>query len=911
MGFRQIVMPNIPAKDRIVDALDRAGAHAPFLNRLIEADPDLVAELEAGDFSRRFSDFLRRLEPVEGNPMQQLRRNRQKLALYTAIGDLAGAFALEDTVQLLSDFADYALDAAIAAAFEERMPGEEPAGFAAIALGKHGSRELNYSSDIDLLFLFDPETMPRKPMEEAQQAAVRIGRRVAEILNQRTGDGYVFRVDLRLRPSPEVTPIVLTIGAAIAHYETSAEPWERAVFIRARAAAGDIALGQGFLDAIQPFVWRRSLDFGAIRAIRAMSHRIRDHYAQGQKFGPGFDLKRGRGGIREIEFSAQIHQLIHGGREPELRAPATLDALSVLGEAGHIAAEDSVQLAAAYRLFRTIEHRLQMIEDQQTHSLPTDRAALDQVARLHGMADGENLLESLSGPVDYVGTLYDQLDDERQERLPGDQDRLERELKQYGFAGPRDARLRIEGWRAGRLRSTQSSVAREALEAVLPSLVSEMGKSPDPTGVINRFDVLLDRMPSAVNLFRLLEARPGLSHMLVAVLSHAPALADELARHAELFDGLIDATALDPPEPLDELTELLESRSASADYQRRLDNMRRLVGEERFALGVQLIEGRSDPLDVAAGYSRVAEAAVRILTDAAVAEFESVHGRIDGCELVILALGRLGGEALTYASDLDLVYLFTGDHSAQSDGERPLGATSYFQRLAQRVTAALSVPTAAGPLYEIDTRLRPSGAQGLLAVSFDSFETYHRDNAWTWEHMALARARPVYGSQGAQDALRGMIAAILRREREPAPLIADIRKMREGITDHKPAAGPFDVKLIEGGLVDLEFCVHLVQLRDHAGLDPRLAKAIAALVAAGSLDAGLGAAHDLLTRMLVTLRLVAPTSKNIDKASRELVARRCGKADWDELLADYARARQCVTREWHRLAMIQQQGDRA
>jgi len=898
-------MTKTPTKDPTDEALRRASEYAPFLDRLIDANPEFVARIETDQLSPSFEDFSRYLEQVQGNPMPALRRNRQKLALYTAIGDLSGQFSLEETVGLLSDFADYALDEAITAAFDERVPGAGTAGFAVIALGKHGSRELNYSSDIDLLFLFDPETMPCRPKEEPQQAAVRLGRRVVEILNERTGDGYVFRVDLRLRPSPEVTPIVLTIGAAIAHYETSAEPWERAVFIRGRAAAGDIALGQQFLDAIHPFVWRRSLDFGAIRAIRAMSHRIRDHYAQGQAFGPGFDLKRGRGGIREIEFYAQIHQLIHGGREPELRAPATLDALSVLGDAGQIAADDSARLADAYRLYRTIEHRLQMIEDQQTHSLPTDDAALDQVARLHGMEGGASLLEMLSGPVAYVGTLYDQLDDERQERLPSDQDRLEQSLKECGFAEPNDARRRIDGWRAGRLRVTQSPVAREALEAVLPSLVAEMGKSPDPIGVINRFDVLLDRMPSAVNLFRLLEARPGLSHLLVAVLSHAPALADELARNAVLFDGLIDATALDPPEPLDELTALLEARSASSDYQLRLDRMRQLVGEERFALGVQLIEGRSDPLDVAAGYSRVAEAAIRVLADAAVAEFKNVHGRIGGCELVILALGRLGGEALTHASDLDLVYLFTGDHSARSDGERPLGATSYFQRLTQRVTAALSVPTAAGPLYEIDTRLRPSGAQGLLAVSFDSFAAYHRDNAWTWEHMALARARPVYGSQGARDVLQEMISAILHREREAEPLIADIRKMREDVAKHKPAAGPFDVKLVDGGLVDLEFCVHLVQLRDHIGLQPQLSKAIAGLAAGGLVDPGLGAAHDLLTRMLVTLRLVAPTSKNIDTASRELLALRCGAADWESLLADYAKARQCVTSEWRRLAKIQ------
>lgn len=902
-------MTQTDEKTRIAAALDRASAHAPFLRRLIARHTEFASDIAAGSLSPHFSDFRTRLVQDYSDVARALRIDRQKLALQTAIGDLSGTFDLVETVTLLSDFADYALEEAIRAAFAERLPDCAPAGFVAIALGKHGSRELNYSSDIDIVFLFDPETLPCRAKEDPQQSAIRIGRRVVQLLHDHTGDGYVFRVDLRLRPSPEITPIALSIGAAIAHYESNAELWERAVYIRGRAVAGDIDLGQRFLKAIEPFVWRRSLDFGAIKAIRAMSHRIRDHYAQGQAFGPGYDLKRGRGGIREIEFYAQVHQLIHGGRDPALRTPATLDALSALAEHEHIAPSDAERLADAYRLFRTVEHRLQMIEDQQTHSLPEDAAALDEVARLDGREDGAALLERLAEPVAYVGALYDQLEDDRGDRLTTDRELLEIALERAGFPVPGDARRRIEGWRAGRLRSTQSSVAREALEAVLPALIVEMGRSPDPIGAINRFDVLLDRLPSAVNLFNLLEARPGLGRLLVDVLSHAPALADELARHAELFDGLIDATALDPPEPLNELVDVLRARSTADDYQVTLDRMRQLVGEERFALGVQLIDGRSDPLDVAGGYARVAEAALTVLADAAIAEFEAVHGTIKGCDLVILALGRLGGEALTHASDLDLVYLFTGDHAAQSDGDRPLGATTYFQRLAQRVTAALSVPTAAGPLYEVDTRLRPSGAQGLLAVSFDSFAAYHRDNAWTWEHMALARARPVYGPPAACEKLSAMIGEILAREREPAKLVADARAMRAEIAEHKPPVGPYDVKLVEGGLVDLEFCVHLLQLRERIGLHPQLPRAVAELIQAGLVDPALAEAHDLLTRILVTLRLVAPSSQTIAEASLALVAQRCGKENWDALVADYDRARQCVRSEWHRLALIQDEGD--
>jgi [glutamine synthetase] adenylyltransferase / [glutamine synthetase]-adenylyl-L-tyrosine phosphorylase len=376
-----------------------------------------------------------------------LRRERTATAVALAIGDLAGELTLEDVVSSLSDLADRAVDAAVASAIAERVPGAAPEGFVVIALGKHGSRELNYSSDIDVIFLYDPPRLPRRGRDDPAQAAVRIGQRVIELLQKRDAEGYVFRVDLRLRPSPEVTPVALPVDAAISHYESSALPWERAAFVRARVVGGDHALGRYFLDAIHPFIWRRSLDFGAVGALQAITGRIRDHYAEGQAFGPGYDLKRGRGGIREIEFYAHMHQLIHGGREPELRAPATLDALAALAEAGRIPRAEAAALASAYRLLRTIEHRLQMVEDRQTHSLPADRAALDNVARLHGLASGAELLAAIEPSVTEVAATYDQLASGDARALPQAPDRLEASLERAGFADPAAARKRVEHWR--------------------------------------------------------------------------------------------------------------------------------------------------------------------------------------------------------------------------------------------------------------------------------------------------------------------------------------------------------------------------------------------------------------------------------------------------------------------------------
>ncbi|HEU4957419.1 MAG TPA: bifunctional [glutamine synthetase] adenylyltransferase/[glutamine synthetase]-adenylyl-L-tyrosine phosphorylase [Sphingomicrobium sp.] len=877
------------------EAVGRAEANAPFLRMAIATFPAIAAcFVEEGGQAA-----VDRALSLDGDSVaEQLRRRRHALALAVALADISGERSLEWVTATLSDFADSAMDEAIRSAMLERVPDEEPKGLAVLALGKLGSRELNYSSDVDLVLLFNPATLPRRPRDEPGEAAVRYGRRFIELLQQRTHDGYVARVDLRLRPSPEVTPIVLPAGAAISYYESSALPWERAAFIRARAAAGDLELGRSFLQEIRPFIWRRALDFGAIQEIRDISLRIRDHYAQGQAFGPGYDLKRGRGGIREAEFFTQVQQLVHGGREPELRAPATLDALDALAKAGRLEAAVAKDIGNAYRALRTAEHRIQMIEDRQEHRLPSSPDALEAIARLNGSENSAAFLASLAPHVEAVGLQFDALVSEREEQLSNDPDILRGELTRMGFEEVDEAQRLIADWRSGRARSLRSPPARAAFETMLPTLMRSVASGPDPIRSLNRFGDIIDKLSSGVNLYRLLGARPKLADLLALILAHAEPLAEQLGRRPTLLDGLIDESSFAPPPDAAELAGMFLAAVHGEPFDIALDRLRRMVGERRFALGVQLLAAHRDPIVIAEAYSDLAEAAIVALTELVSNEFARTHGKVPGGELVVLGLGRLGGRALTHASDLDLIYLFDSPQGAQSDGAKPLPATDYYNRLASRIGAALGTPTAAGPLYDVDTRLRPQGAQGMLAVSFAAFEAYQRQEAWTWEHMALCRARPLTGSNESREKVRQLICSILETPGDAARIRADAAAMRDEMARHKPPAGPLDIKLGPGGLVDLEFAVHTLQLTTRIGLDPRLEVALAALVERGLIDEGADPDLRLLSRMLVVLRLVGSKGMEPAEESRELVAGLCGYQDWPSLLAAIEGARQRIAARW-------------
>jgi glutamate-ammonia-ligase adenylyltransferase len=893
-------------------ALDRARAHAPFLARALERQPELAALLAAGEGEAALT--WAKAQGQHPDTEVALRRERLALAAALAVGDLAGALPLARVVGELTGFADRALDRAIRTAIAERTGADSTTGFIALALGKQGAGELNYSSDIDPIFLYDRERLPRRASDDPGEAAQRYARRIVSLLSGNTDEGYALRVDLRLRPASEISPLCVPVGAALAHYQGQALAWERAAFTRARAAAGDVAAGEDFLAAIRPFVWRGQLDFGAIEEISALTHRIRDSHAGPPAPGPHFDVKRGRGGIREIEFYAQTHQLIHGGRDLSLRARGTRAALDALAAAGWIAPENALTLGAAYDRLRDVEHRLQMVNDRQTHALP-EGAALDNVAQLDGLADGAALVAELTELTGRTARIYEQLIGARS-AAPAPAaaaSDLAQELAALGFEEPETLAERIEGWRDGRHAAIRSPQALAAWDRLAPALIRAMAASDDPMRAINRWERILERVPSAITTFRLLDARPDLTQRLVAALTLAPVLSDELARKPELLDTLVDRYALELPGDSAAIMARMRGAAVRDDYEALLDAIRVVTGEIRFALGIQLIEGLADPLDIARALSRTAEAALQLAADATAQEFAAKHGRIAGSELLILGLGRLGGGALTHASDLDIVYLFTGDFAAQSDGPRPLGGTVYYNRLASRVSAALSVPTAQGALYEVDTRLRPQGNQGPLAVSCEAFGKYQREAAWTWEHMALTRARVLYGSQAARAGLGAVLDEVLHAPRDKAMLRDAVLSMRSEMARHKQPGGPIDAKLMRGGLVDCEFLVHYLQLKgETAGgaplaeaqplaLAPDLAVALGGLVAAGLLPADLAQPHALMSRMLVAGRLLAPDGREPPPSAARALARACGFESYAALLEGFGAARLSVAQAWKQI----------
>jgi [glutamine synthetase] adenylyltransferase / [glutamine synthetase]-adenylyl-L-tyrosine phosphorylase len=825
--------------------------NSPFLTQCCLAEPAFVRELVEAGPDRAFA----RIKAALGAPdlwarersalMAELRRLRRRAALLIAIADVANLWPLEKVTRSLSDVAEGALEAAVrhllaaAAAGGEIEPaggdpagGDDPAhgsGFIVLGMGKLGAFELNYSSDIDLILLYDAERVRYRGRRSEQHFFNRLAQDLVRIISERTEDGYVFRTDLRLRPDPGSTPPVVALEAALIYYESAGQNWERAALIKARPVAGDRRAGAEFLAELTPFLWRRHLDFAAIQDIHSIKRQIDAHRGGGVSKVAGHDVKLGRGGIREIEFFAQTQQLIWGGRVPSLRESATCDALAALARVGRITEEAACELTRCYGFLRRVEHRLQMVNDAQTHTLPDDAAGLDHIARFLGFAGRDDFADAMRGTLGTVEGHYARLFEEAPTLsaegnlvftgIEDDPETLET-VRRLGFSDPVAVSSIVRGWHHGRYRAMRSQRARELMTELIPTLLREFGVAANPDGAFVNFDRFLARIPAGVQLLSLFANNPPLMALVAEIMGTGPRLADEVTRRPNLLDFVLEPGFFDAPPSRAQLHDDLEALLARANhYEDVLSLARRWVAERRFQIGVQLLRRRLDGEAAGAAFSDVADAALSCLLPQVTAEFARSHGAVPGGGLVVLGLGKLGSREMTVTSDLDLILIYDApDTSEGSVGPRPLPVSTYFIRLTQRYINALTALTEDGNLYDVDMRLRPSGAKGPVALSLVAFRRYHDESAWTWEQMSLTRARAVAGPRVLASQIMATVRELLRRPRDADRLVADVDDMRRRIAEQHRAPETFDLKHRSGGMVDIEFIAQYLQLRwaaDH------------------------------------------------------------------------------------------------
>ena len=896
------------------DLLLALADHSPFLWRLALTDPARLAWLAATppeEAARRLCEdqdsLFRRLRDgaiARDDLVRAFRRNRNAHALLVALADLGGVWSVEEATQSLSDFADASVRGGVAVVLTETAdlgrirladpdrPGEG-SGFTVLALGKHGAGELNYSSDIDLVVFFDPATPALPEGAEGATVYTRIAQALARLLQERTADGFVHRVDYRLRPDPGSTPTAVSLASAYTYYETVGQNWERAALIKARPVAGDIALGERFLKDLTPFIWRKYFDFASIADVHAMKRQIHAVRGHDEIAVAGHDIKLGRGGIREIEFFVQTQQLVFGGRRPDLRGRRTLDMLVELHREGWITAEARDELGEAYRFLRTLEHRLQMVADEQTQRLPAGEAELKAFARFCGYPTLKAFERALTRQARIVQRHYGLLFEEGPELasdvgslvFTGTSDDPETlsTLRRLGFQHPEEVAETVRGWHFGRRPAIQSARAREVLTELVPALLAALGGTADPDGALVALDRAFGRMPAAVELLTILQSHDRLRLLFADLLGTAPRLADTVAQAPHVLDALIDP-AFGVPLTEDGAieTQLRQLIGPPSDYEDFLDRTRDAARQMRFVTGARLLSGILSPAQAGEAYAAVARAVIRACFDVVRKGFEAEHGTVPGAEIAILGLGRLGTRELTAGSDLDLVVIYDFDEERrESTGPRRLDVVVYHTRLTQRLVAALTVPTRRGRLYEVDLRLRPQGGKGPVASQFRGFVAYQQTEAELWEHMALTRARVLAGDDGFGPRVDAAVAAIVGAKREPAEVFGAVTAMRDLIAREKGDDDPWDLKLARGGLTDLDFIAQALVLA-HAAQHPALIglpteATFAAAREAGLLDEGdarlLVEAHRLFNEIFQWQRLTIEGRFDADAVPRPILKR--------------------------------------
>ncbi|MFC5583949.1 bifunctional [glutamine synthetase] adenylyltransferase/[glutamine synthetase]-adenylyl-L-tyrosine phosphorylase [Nitratireductor kimnyeongensis] len=815
---------------------------SPFLRDCARRNPHALESLFEASADDRLNMLFERIdasafaeEQSESGQMKALRDLKAEAHFLIALCRLADVANTARTTERLSVLADKCIRAAVnfllldadragKLKLPDRTKPAEGSGWILLGMGKLGANELNFSSDIDLIVLVDPHAPAIVEAYEAIDLFVRLTRRLVRILQDRTEHGYVFRTDLRLRPDPGSTPLAIPVEAALHYYESRGQNWERAAMIKARPIAGDLSAGESFLKELQPYVWRKYLDYAAIADVHSIKRQIHAHKGHGAVAVRGHNVKLGRGGIREIEFFVQTQQLIAGGRFPELRGRRTVSMLEELARCGWIDEEAREALTRQYWFLRDVEHALQMVADEQTHTLPEDDDELERIAHLLAFEDAEAFSEAFRESLRLVEQHYADLFETAPQLSRGvgnlvftgdvdDPGTLET-LSELGFERPSDMCRVIRGWHYGRYRATQSAEARERLTELTPALLEAFGSTRRADEALLRFDTFLAGLPAGIQLFSLLQSNPALLNMVVSIMGAAPRLAAIITKRPHVFDGLLDPALLSELPDRAYLSERLQAFLASARiYEEILDRLRIFAAEQKFLIGIRLLTGAIDAARAGKAFSDLADLTVEAALEAVVENFAERHGRIVGGRVAILGMGKLGSRELTAGSDIDLILLYDHDEAADySDGQKPLAPSEYYTRLTQRLIAAVSAPTAEGVLYELDLRLRPSGNKGPVATHIDAFARYQRNDAWTWEHMALTRARAFAGDRALIERVETEVHDILALPRDTPTISNEAAEMRRLLEEEKPARDVWDLKLVPGGLIDLEFIAQVAVL---------------------------------------------------------------------------------------------------
>jgi len=848
---------------------------AEWLRAALTAVPEAVLEQELAQLEALTLDDL--------GP--GLRRAKRRVALLTALCDLGGVWPLETVTGALTRLADRAVHLSMQRLVADeirrgKVPGATPedaetaAGMVSLAMGKMGAGELNYSSDIDLICLFDETRYPGAE-HEARAAFIRVTRKMTALLSDLTGEGYVFRTDLRLRPDASVTPVCLSMAAAESYYESVGRTWERAAYIKARPCGGDLAAGERFLKALTPFVWRKHLDFAAIQDAHDMRLRIREHRGlNGRVVVEGHNMKLGQGGIREIEFFTQTRQLIAGGRDPDLRDPTTVGGLAVLAQKGWIPPEVADDLTRLYRAHREVEHRLQMVGDAQTHTLPVTAEGIARIAAFCGETEAAfraGLLQRLAAVDSLTEGFF----------APAEAE-----------AGPElseAARAIVAGWQ--QYPALRSERAQGIFRRLRPQLLRQLHRAANPDEALKALDGFLAGLPAGVQIFSLFEANPTLIELIVDIAGTSPRLARHLARNAGVLDAVIGGSFWSAWPGRAVLTgDLARVLASVPDYEKKLDAARRWMKEWHFRVGVHHLRGLIDGFEAGKSYADLADAVILALWPVVCDEFARKHGPMPGRGAVLIGMGSLGAQRLNAGSDLDLIMIYDAAGVEDSAGPKPLAARPYYARLTQAMVTALTAQMPEGRLYEVDMRLRPSGRQGPVATSLHSFTSYQEGEAWTWEHLALTRARVVAGDPGLADEIETFRRDLVQRKGKGASVRADVADMRRRLQEAKPAKGSWEAKNGPGRLMDVELCAQMLAL-----LAGSPARAVERQIAAGAAvgvsladQTALADGYRLLWRLQCGARLLTEGPLAMDDlglGGRAFLLRETGETDAEALTA--------------------------